>query len=269
MKFGVIHYNLAQFSFEQFLDYCRETGFEYIEVWLGDVWKETEAGSMKKAEEVRRELDKRGLKAGALSLGNDFIQSDPEVIRQQVERTRKVCALAKLLGTDTLRTEGGTPKDTVPEWRWVDSMAECLKRCCEFAEPMGIKFAVDNHGWCTNDGDRQLALIEAVGSRCVGVNLDTMNYRWFGHDLETIRRYYRILAPYVFHTHMKDGTGSRQKYVGAVLGEGEIELVYAVRCLKQAGYDGVWCAEYEGREDTAVGYRKCLEWMKREIPRIV
>ena len=36
--------------------------------------------------------------------------------------------------------------------------------------------------------------------------------------------------------------------------------------LKDAGYDGVWCAEYEGPEVAGgVGYRKCLEWMQQHI----
>jgi sugar phosphate isomerase/epimerase len=144
-------------------------------------------------------------------------------------------------------------------------MAGCLKRCLEFAEEMDIYFAVDNHGLCTNDGDRQLALIQAVGSKRVGVNLDTMNYRWFGHDIPTINRFYEILAPYTFHTHLKDGTGSRANYVGAALGEGEIDLHHAIKCLKQAGYQGVWCAECEAPEPSEVAYRRCLNWMKANI----
>lgn len=268
MKYGVIHYNFPKFDFDEFLDYCVETGFEYVELQIRDVW-EGEENPETKAEEVKKKLESRGLKVGALAAGNDFIQTDEEVIKAEVERMRRVCELARILGTDTLRTEGGRPKDAVPEEKWVDSMAGCLKRCVEFAEPMGIKFALDNHGLCTNDGDRQLEVIRRVDSVNVGVNLDTMNYRWFGHSLETIGRYYELLAPYVFHTHLKDGCGSRQNYRGEILGEGEIDLPRAIRALKQAGYDGVWCTEYEGKKyEPPEGYRKCLEWMKREIERI-
>ena len=78
--------------------------------------------------------------------------------------------------------------------------------------------------------------------------------------------FYQQFAPYVFHTHMKDGTGSRENYQGAALGDGEIHLDYVVELLKDAGYDGVWCAEYEGPEVAGgVGYRKCLEWMQQHI----
>jgi len=113
----------------------------------------------------------------------------------------------------------------------------------------------------TNDAELQVEIFERVGSKNVGANLDTMNYRWFGHDLETVGRFYEIIAPYVFHTHLKDGTGSRGEYRGAALGEGEIDLAHAVECLRKVGYDGVWCVEYEGPEaEGGVGYARCYRW---------
>ncbi len=214
---------------------------------------------------MRAKVAARGLQVSSLSASNDFIVLEPAEVAAQVERMKKVARLARILGTDVVRTEGGQPKESVPEARWVDAMVGCLSRLAEFAEAEGVRFAIDNHGYCTNDGDRQLAVIEAVGSPNVGVNLDTMNYRWFGHDIPTINHYYDILAKHTFHTHLKDGFGSRQDYVGAVLGEGEIDLAHAVRRLKEVGYDGVWCAEYEGREPTDIGYKKCCDWMKANL----
>ena len=36
--------------------------------------------------------------------------------------------------------------------------------------------------------------------------------------------------------------------------------------LKQAGYQGVWCAEYEGPErEGGVGYAKCCAWLKANL----
>jgi sugar phosphate isomerase/epimerase len=63
---------------------------------------------------------------------------------------------------------------------------------------------------------------------------------------------------------MKDGFGSREKYVCMPLGEGELDLKRAIRALKGAGYDGVWCVEYEGRDDPAIGYRKGLEYLRKQ-----
>ena len=265
-KLGVIHYNFPTLpTLSEYLQYAADTGFGYVELQCGDVGTDTADNPKSVAEAVRREIDSLGLQVSAFAANNDFVLLEEEAIQQQVERMRRVCELAQILGCDVIRTEGGRPKDEVPEERQVEAMTGCLKRCAGFAEEMKIKLAVDNHGVVTNDGDLQVALFQAVGSKFVGANVDTLNYRWMGHSIEAINRFYEIVAPYAFHTHMKDGTGCRGEYVGAALGEGEINLAHAVKCLKDAGYDGVWCAEYEGREVTTLGYAKCLDWMKANI----
>jgi sugar phosphate isomerase/epimerase len=265
MKVGVIHYNFPQFTFEQFLDYCPSAGFGYVELQIGDVWGKDVASPEAEAAKVLAMVQARGLRVSSLAASNDFVVLDPQDVEYQVQRMKRVMGLANILECPVIRTEGGQPKDAVPEARWVEAMAGCLRQLVDDAEKHDVVFAVDNHGYCTNDGDRQLALIEAVGSPRVGVNLDTMNYRWFGHDIPTINRYYEILAKHTFHTHLKDGFDSRENYQGAALGEGEINLAHAVKCLKDAGYDGVWCAEYEGPPPTDEGYRKCAVWITNNV----
>ena len=265
MKLGVIHYNFPGYSFTDFLKYASETGYGYIEIPFSDVWRPDVDDPEREAEKVRKEIESFGLKVSAMSSGNDFVVLEEEVIKAQVERMGRICKLANLVGAKIIRTEGGSPKDSVPAERLVEAMAGCLIRCVDSAEKNDVSLAVDNHGRVTNDGDLQLELFQRVGSDRVGANMDTMNYRWAGHSLDEVARFHKIVAPYTLHTHMKDGTGSLGEYRGEALGEGEINLAYAVKCLKDAGYDGVWCSEYEGREGSDVGYRKCYEWMKANI----
>ncbi|MGQ9524457.1 MAG: sugar phosphate isomerase/epimerase family protein [Armatimonadota bacterium] len=263
-KFGVIHYNAPGKTVDEFLRWAKDAGFGYVELQISDVWRDGIDPEVE-AKRVKALADSLGIKVSALSAGNDFVVLDEQKVNAQVERMRRVCELAKLLGTNVVRTEGGSPKPEVPEDRWVDAIAGCLIRCKEFIEPMGIYLAVDNHGYITNNVPLQIEIFKKVNSKHVGANVDTMNYRWRGTDLATLNRWYENIAPYALHTHMKDGTGSLGNYKGAALGEGEINLLWAVQCLKRAGYKGVWCAEYEGSEDPAVGYKKCLEWMKKHI----
>jgi sugar phosphate isomerase/epimerase len=265
-KIGVIHYNWPGFTFEGFLEFAAKTGYRYVELQASNIWNDQNPDAEASAKQTAKLLARHGLKVSALAANNDFILPDADAMKVQVERMKRVCGMAKIMGTNVLRTEGGWAKDSVPQPKWFDSMADCLKRCCEWADDLDVYFALDNHGTVTNDGDLQLRLFKAVGSKRVGSNLDTMNYRWFGHDIPTINRFYEILAPYVFHTHMKDGTGSREHYKGAALGEGEIDLKHAVNCLKKAGYTGAWTAEYEGPEAAGgVGYAKCFAWLKANV----
>jgi len=264
-KIGVIHYNLPMLSFEEFLRYAQETGFGYVELSTRDVWEEGDDNPEAKADAVREQVAAHGLQVSALSAGNDFVLLEEGAIQTQVARMKRICGLVKRLGGNVIRTEGGALKDAVPPARHGEAIAGCLTRCREFIEPMDVYLAVDNHGLVTNDGDLELEIFQRTGSDHVGANIDTMNYRWAGHELATIDRWYEKVAPHCFHTHMKDGTGSRENYVGAALGEGEIHLAHAMDCLKKAGYDGVYCAEYEGKEDQRVGYRKCCEWLKANV----
>lgn len=266
MAYGLIHYNAPGENLDEFLDFAAEAGFECAEISVGDLWPEGDENPEKRAKQVAQKLRDRGLFASALSAGNNFCVETEEEIQAQVERMKRVCELAQILSTDVLRTEGGWPgEDPRPATNWVDPIADCLTRCLEFSEPMGIKFAVDNHGLVTNEWPVQLMIFEQVGSPLVGANLDTMNYRWFGHDLEKLREIYSAIASYVMHTHLKDGFGSQENYRGTVLGEGEIDLDFAISCLKEAGYTGHWVAEYEGLRDDGTGYRKCLAWMRENI----
>ncbi len=266
-RLGLIHYNFPGYSMEDFLRYAERTGFGYVEIQLGDVWDKAESfeQARKRTRDLARSMEAHGLKASALAAHNDFVQLDPGMVKAEADRMERVCDLAGILGTKIIRTEGGRPKDSVPADRWAEAIATCLSTCLSFVEDRGLFFAVDNHGLVTNNADIQVDVFKRVASKHVGANLDTMNYRWFGKDLETVYRYYDLISPYALHTHMKDGFGSRDKYVCMPLGEGELELTRAIKALKAAGYRGVWCVEYEGREDPALGYRKGLEYLKAHL----
>lgn len=145
-------------------------------------------------------------------------------------------------------------------------MYGCFARCLDFLEDLEVSLAIDNHGMVTNDGDLLYSLLSRLNHPRLGANLDTMNYRWYGHEVATCNRFYELMAPRTLHVHLKDGTGIRRDYRGAALGEGEIDLGHALKCLKTAGYHGVYCAEYEGPErENGVGYARCLDWMKANL----
>lgn len=269
-KIGVIHYNWPGFDLEGFMAKASQIGYRYCELRIGDVWDGQSKDGEKRAEATRRLVEKYGMQVSALEAGNDFLQADPAAFEAQIERYQYVCQLVKHTGTDILRSDGGWNRNNqVPQEQWDAMLLEAFKRCAEFIEKFQVRIALDNHGVTTNDGDWQLSLIQRVGSKRLGVNLDTMNYRWFGHSLEKIDHFYRILAPHTFHVHLKDGINDQPRgknYKGAALGDGEIHLEWAVKCLREAGYQGAWTAEYEGPEaQGGVGYEKCYRWMEAHL----
>ena len=269
MQFGIIHYRAPGDTLEAFLDYVAATGFDVVELQCQDVWSEAIQRPEQEAERVRGLLDERGVGVSALATGNDFVLLDEAAVQRQIERMERLSKLALILGTKTLRTEGGSRKDAVPQEREGEAIGECLKRCLEFAERDDVYLAVDNHGLVTNDPETLLTALRLADSPRAGTNLDTANYRWAGHSIEACRRIYDGAAPYARHTHIKDCTGTMGdgSYQGTVHGEGEVDLPYAIAALQRAAYTGPYVAEWEGPadEDSAVAYARCLEWMRQNI----
>lgn len=269
-EFGLIHYNFKG-TLTEFLDYARDTGFQCTELPIQDIWNEKDNESFetarKNAARVAEMLKTRGLRASAISAGNNFLLPDEEARRAQISRLRQICELARIVGTSLLRIDGGWITRGMSDDRelHLELIVSGISELRSFIEAEGFRLALDNHGLVTNDADFQIRIFEQVGSKNLGANVDTMNYRWAGHDLKTVRSFYEKIAPYTFHTHFKDGTGCRDTYVGTALGEGEIPLAYAVECLKKANYEGPWLVEYEGKTDSREGYRKGLEWLKAHV----
>lgn len=265
MKYGVIHYNTPGANLEEFLAWASDSGFDCTELEIPDIWPQDEENPEKRAEEVRALLEKYSMAPTELAAHNDFNVVDPDAVDFQINRMKRIFNLAEIAGFKIIRTEGGSPKDTISEDQVAGALANCLKRCIPFTEEKQISMAVDNHGYLTNNADLLYNVLTEVNHPLIGSNLDTMNYRWYGYSIEELDAVYKRIAPFVKHTHLKDGTGTRDAYKGAALGEGEIHLEYAVKVLKEAGYKGPWIAEYEGPEGDGVGYKKCLAWMKAHI----
>lgn len=266
MKFGVIHYKTPGDTLEAFLDWAAQTGFDAVELNCHDIGFDADQ-PQQEVQRVRKLIDQRGLSVSAVSALNDFVVLEEDQVEHQVERMGRMCDLVGALGTNVLRTEGGQAKPQVPPDRYTEAIAECLKRCQPFLDRNDIYLAVDNHGVVTNDPDLQIRIFEAVGSDRVGANLDTANYRWSGHSIEKCRQIYDRIAPYARHTHFKDCTGSRptNDYLSTVLGKGEVDLLHAVSALRHANYQGVYCAEWEGKGDCGQAYAGCLAWMKQHV----
>ena len=248
-KIGVIFYNFSFEDIEDFLIWCNENSVEYVEIHNKDL------------EKVKGLIERYNVRISQVSAGNDFVQKTKEEFLNQVKMVCELCKKVKDINCNQLRIDGGWPKEGIESSRYKELILEGIERVIEFAEKEGVFLALDNHGVITNDYNLQLEIFEKIKSKYLGANLDTMNYRWYGYPVEKLTEIYKLIAPYTLHTHLKDGTGNRENYVGKVFGEGEIPLIDAIKILKENNYKGVWCVEYEGR-DREIGYKKCVEFLK-------
>ena len=100
------------------------------------------------------------------------------------------------------------------------------------AELLQVKIAIENHG--DLNSDELISVVQKVNSPNIGICLDLGNSMFtFEDPLIAAEK----MAPYAFTTHFKDYavimTNYGLKVKGAALGEGNIDLVKALKILKQ------------------------------------
>ena len=202
-------------------------------------------------EQLAADVKAAGRRISAFCLTNRF-DTRPDF---EVEWCGKAARAAKALGIRAIRI------DVVPhklaQAEFLESAAKTLKRVIETTEDTGVAFGIENHGGTTNDPEFLRPLFERVGSKRLGLTLDTGNFYWFGHPLSKVYELYETFAPRVCHTHCKsirfpESEREKRRPMGWEYGkytcpiyEGDIDFRRVVTILLAAGYANDLCVEDE------------------------
>lgn len=281
MKIGVSSYSYSQLNLNaiEIVHKAKEMGIDYIE-FSGLPNRPEDVSPIDYAKQVREECDKVGLTIINYPIGADFINNGLE---EEIERLKGEVDVAKALGSPFMRhdaTAGFGRRDDGAKGfdQALPILIEGYTAVTEYAESLGIKTMVENHGFFCQDSERVERLITGVGHPNFGLLLDIGNFLCVDEDpTKAIGR----LAPYIFHVHAKDfhvksgdlpnpGEGwfrSRAgNYLrGAIVGHGDVPVVQCLGLVKRAGYDGVVSIEFEGMEDPIKG----IEVGKKNLERYI
>jgi len=173
----------------------------------------------------------------------------------EIQWGTKVARAAQALGAKAVRI------DVVPHKMAAESFlglcAQTLKRLLQATESTGVAFGIENHGATTNDPEFLRPLFERVGSKRLGLTLDTGNFYWYGHPLSKLYELYEEFATRVFHTHCKSihypaQDRQRRRPIGweyakyhCPLDQGDIDFRRVIGILVKAGYQNDLCIEDE------------------------
>jgi len=191
----------------------------------------------------------------------------------EIEWGARAAAAAQALGVPTIRIDVVPRKLARPEF--LQHAIATLKKLMAATEATGVTFAIENHGNTSNDPEFLTALFEGVGSRRLGLTLDTGNFYWFGHPLSKLYELYERFAPRAFHTHCKSigypaEEREKQRPMGWRYGDfhgpitqGDIDFRRVVAILRKAGYANDLCIENESfRKATPA---EAAEVLKKEV----
>jgi len=279
MKLGLFSAAFPQWTFEQFLSWSAENGFEMVEVacWPPGKAERRYAGvthidvtdfTPSKAKEIRAMLNHYGLQISSLGYYPNPLHPDPEHRQTVIEHLKKVILAAEMLEVPIVGTFIGKDKNkTVPQN--LEEFARVWPPIVKFAREHGVKIAIENCPMIfTYDewpGGNNLASAPAIWRKMweiipdenFGLNLDP------SHLILQMIDYVRVVYEFkdrIFHVHAKDLMIDREGlYNNGVLsqgmgwqvprlpGFGEVNWSKFIGALYKVGYDYVLSIEHEDR----------------------
>jgi len=266
--------NNGEISQAEILEKAKELGFSAVEFTdLTPCENYTLEDQKESAKSIRARADELGLDIIAYTISANLYRDTEEERVSEVKRVCDQLDVAKLLGVKLLRHDACWNLGKTGNSRSFDLMlptiAKSAREITEYAQTLGIRTCVENHGYIAQDSDRMERLFNAVNHDNFGLLVDMGNFVCADEpSAQGVSR----LAPYAIHVHAKDmyvypGDSGKEGgptrggniFCGAVVGEGHVPIAQCIRILKQAGYDEVLSIEYEAGGDCIDGIRNGKE----------
>ncbi|MBI9108500.1 MAG: sugar phosphate isomerase/epimerase [Spirochaetales bacterium] len=237
------------FSLEQALDGISAAGFSYVELTEVKGWTEHVSASMTDAElaELKEMLEKRGLKAFALSGHCDLMDDD-----RLKDFTRNI-ELAGRLGCDFIVSSAGEAHFGKDKGTMDELLIENLRRIVPECKKHRVKLVIEVHGEY-GTGAQLKTVIDAVDSQWVKINYDTANVVFYGKKLpdEDIK----TCSQAVGYVHLKDKAGAMDEWNFPAPGKGDLKLIETIEYLEGSGYGGPLSVEIEFTEAFTMNPKK-------------
>lgn len=202
-------------------------------------------------------VNENGLVISALC--GDFGQpyTREEGLDELISKTKKVIDLAVDLKTPIITTHIGVV-DEDPNANSRQIMADALNNVGSYADSKGVVFATETG---PEPGPVLADFIGSLKTEAVKANFDPANLAMKGFGvIEGVES----LAPYIVHTHAKDGV---QKEDGSgeevPLGEGDVPWEEYLSAMDEAGYSGFYTIEREVGENPEADVRKAVEFLRK------
>lgn len=266
--------------FPEALKITRDLGAQGIQVYAtrGEMSPEELVGQKRK--DFLKMVKDNGLVISALcgDLGRGF--ADPQLNPELIRRSKLIVDLAKELETNIVTTHiGVVPAD--PKHPRYAIMQDACGELAAYADKMDAHFAVE-----TGPERSQVlrGFLDGLHSKGVSVNLDPANLVMVSAD-DPVQAVHN-LAPYIVHTHAKDGiqyrpcnpeavysesndgnsaTEEGPAYLEVPLGQGGVPWDRYLAALEQEGFHGFLTIEREVGADPTADIALAVEFLKARI----
>lgn len=243
--------NLMSLSdFVAFAAHIGAQGVEIVSFLLND--KE------RQLKELAEALAHYHITLAAYSINSDFAGNTDDGQNAMIEYVKSEIDTAAALGCPVVRIfssdfGNGSAYETVRR-----RIVEGIKEVCAYAGTKNVCLALENHGYFAGTCRQMEDILKDVDSPRLFAALDIGNFILMDDDpAEAARR----LAPRAALVHVKDfhrvsedyplkvyTSNGGQRYIGAVITSGVIQVKYALEQLYKNNYKGYLTLEYDGGE---------------------
>ncbi|MBM7541259.1 TIM barrel protein [Amphibacillus cookii] len=283
MKIGLSTYSLldamnaGEMDILDVVTWIKETGFDHMEIVP---YGFSLVDNLQLADRVRDKAKELGLDLSNYALPANFVHDTREAFLAEVDRLKQHVDLLHRMGIKHMRhdvTLFTLPKEkrTISYFEAnLDQIIEGSQLLADYAKQFGITTTIENHGMAVQHSDRVLRVLEKVNRENFKATLDVGNFLCVDEDpLVGIKK----LLPHASLIHYKDfyrkpyyeppvngkwyDTASGNYIRGAIVGQGDLNLVEATKLIKQSEYDGYITLEFEGMEECRMASRLGLEYL--------
>jgi len=303
MKLGFVSAILADFSFEEVIDYAAENNFSCVEImcWPKGKAERRYAGvthidvsdlNDTKVKYINDYIHQKGIQISALGYYPNPLDPDPEKRKFYIEHLKQIIRAANKLGLKNINTFIGRDqtKNVEDNFRM---FKEVWTPIIKFAEENNIKVGIENCAMLfTLDewpGGKNLAttpaiwrrMFEEIPSENFGLNYDPSHLLWM--QMDYIKPIYEF-KDRIFHVHIKDAKVYKDKLdeVGILAtplefhapklpGLGDVNWGRFISALTDIRYKGATCIEVEDRafEDSQESRKQSIILSKRYMSRFI
>ena len=231
----------------QFIDYCADQDCSGAEVTSYYFPKDLTEDYLLK---LRRHAFLRGVALSGTAVGNNFAQPKGAKRDAEIALVKKWVDYAALMGAPHIRIFAGQAQGLTREEAVVLCIS-AIEECADYAGRKGIFLGLENHGGIVAEPEGLLAIIQAIKSPWVGINLDTGNFHT-PDPYESIA----LCAPYAVNVQLK-GEIKRRDHA-----QEPADLERLAKILREANYQGYVALEYESAPDPWKAVPELLKQMK-------
>ncbi|MGZ8518095.1 MAG: sugar phosphate isomerase/epimerase family protein [Chitinophagaceae bacterium] len=261
------HFKEKKFPIEAVIDEAAKLGVEGIDILHRQMESEDKAYINK----LKRHAFINGIAFTCLSIHQSFVSPDKEVLRREIEHTKKCIALAAEMGIPCLRLNSGrwgTIKSfdelmknrgiepILPGYTEDDGFKWCIdsiRQCLPTAEEYGVLLALENHWGLCSTPEGQLRIKNAIASPWLGILMDTGNF------LENPYSKLEMIAPHTSFVQAKTYYGGGEWYTL------DLDYKMIIAILNKVNYQGYISLEFEGKENAATGVPKSIDMLRNVL----